>query len=428
MNTDLSRRHFVTSLAKTCLGVSLVPPTSMAFALNAPRNSPGSKAKHVIYLFMRGGMSHVDTFDTKPNAPAGVQGPVRTIKTKAPDLRLSGYFPKLADEAKNIALVNSLSHTQGAHELGAYKVLTGYEQSPAMNHPALGSYVARHLPTEGATLPPYIRLGDLAGHPGSGFMDARYAPVPVTDPNKGIEHTKLQKGDSASAMRKRTSIADKLNSDFLNRYNMPDVKAHADMYADAVKLMTSKDLDAFDLSQEKGNVRSDYGDGSFGQGLLVARRLIERGTKFVEVELSGWDTHDNNFSQVEAGAKIVDDAVSTLMLDLAARGLLDSTLIVLTTEFGRSPNITGSGRNHHPLAFSAMIAGGGVKGGQHYGKTDASGHRVIENPATILDFHATLGALMGVDPADAFPGPGGGQFSIYGGTGAKRGAVMQALV
>lgn len=422
---DVSRREFVTRMARTCLGVSLVPPLGLARALET---STPKFASHVIYLNMRGGMSHIDTFDTKPEAPAGYQGPVKTIKTKADGLLISGFFPKLAEHGKKIAVLRSLHHTQGAHEPGVYKVLTGYEMSATMRHPALGSWVARQVTQGHSTLPPYIRLAGLAGHPGSGFMDARYAPVPVLDASKGLEHTQLQNGDSMTNLRKRSGLAESLNRDFLARYPMAEVKAHVDVYADALKLMTSKDLDAFDITQEKGKLVDDYGNDEFGQGILLARRLVESGTKFVEIELGGWDTHADNFVQVEYLASRVDNAVGTLLEDLETRGLLDSTLVVLTTEFGRGPKIDGTGRGHHPIAFSSFIAGGGVKGGQAYGKTDETGTHVIENPVTVLDFHATLGALLGVPPQETISAGSGGSFSIYGGTGAKRGVPIAALI
>jgi hypothetical protein len=421
---DLARREFITRMAKTCLGVSLVPPAMLARAVET---SAPKFAGHVIYLYMRGGMSHLDTFDTKPDAPAGYQGSTRTIKTKSPDLQISGYFPKLAEHGDKLAVVRSMHHTQGAHEPGMYKVLTGYEVSASMKHPALGSWVARQVTQGSSTLPSYIRLADLAGHPGAGFMDARFSPVPVLDASKGLEHTQLQQGDSMTNLRKRTGLADKLNNDFFKRYPMAEVKAHADVFADAIKLMTSKDLDAFDITQEKGKLVSDYGENYFGQGVLLARRLVERGCKFVEIELAGWDTHSNNFTTVETLAKAVDDAVATLLEDLESRGLLETTLVVLTTEFGRSPKLSGNGRDHHPIAFSSFIAGGGVKGGQAYGKTDETGTRVVENPVTVLDFHATIGKLMGVSPHDLIPGAGG-SFNIYGGTGAKRGVPIAAFV
>ncbi|WP_395749747.1 DUF1501 domain-containing protein [Prosthecobacter sp.] len=421
---DLSRRELITRMARTCLGVSLVPPVGLARALET---SVPTHASHVIYLYMRGGMSHIDTFDTKPDAPDGHQGPVRTIKTKADGLQFSGYFPMLAEHAKKIAVVRSMHHTQGAHEPGVYKVLTGFEMSASMRHPALGAWVARQVTQGHGTLPPYIRLAGLAGHPGAGFMDARYAPVPVLDAAKGLEHTQLQNGDSMTNLRKRSGLAEKLNSDFLSRYPMADVKAHADVYADAIKLMTSKDLEAFDLTQEKSRTLEEYGGDYFGQGLLLARRLVEHGTKFVEIELGGWDTHEDNFAKVEYNASRVDYGVSTLLADLEARGLLESTLVVLTTEFGRTPKIEKTGRGHHPIAFSSFIAGGGVKGGQAYGKTDETGTHVIENPVTVLDFHATIGALLGIPAQETISG-GGGSFSIYGGTGAKRGVPIAALV
>lgn len=427
---DSDRRQFIAGLARACLGVSLVPPASLTHALSASVESASGpkKATRVIYLFMRGGMSHLDTFDTKPDAPAGIQGSTRTISTTADGVRIAACFPKLAQHAPEFAIVRSMTHTQGAHEPGVYKVLTGFEQTGSTAHPALGAWVARQVTAGHGSLPPYVRFGGLAGHPGAGFMDARFAPVPVLDASKGIEHTQQPSGDSMTSLRKRLSLAEQMNQAFLQQYPLADVRAHGEMYADAARLMTSKDLDAFDLTKEKSKHRKDYGTEPFGQGLLLARRLVERGTKFVEIDLGGWDTHSNNFSQVDQLARIVDQGVSTLLTDLKDTGLLDTTLVVLTTEFGRSPKINGSGRDHHPIAFSSVIAGGGVKGGQAYGETDETGHRVITDPVTVLDFHATIGALLGVSPQDTIPTGSGGAFNIYGGTGARRGKPVSALV
>lgn len=426
---DLGRRAFVQRLAQTCLGVSLVPRLGLAAESNQTSGNLQNHAKHVIYLYMRGGMSHIDTFDPKPNAPAGYQGPVRTINTKAAGLQLSSYLPMLADHGEKIAVVRSMTHTQGAHEEGSYKVMTGFETSASISHPALGAWVARQVTTGHSTLPPYIRLGGLGGHPSSGFLDARYAPVPVLDPDKGLEHTRLQDGDSMTALRRRTNLSDRLNQAFMQKYPTADVKAHVDVYADAVKLMTSKDLDAFDLTQEKSNVIEDYGGGDyFGRGVLLARRLVERGTKFVEVELGGWDTHSNNFAQVEGLAGRVDRSVSALLADLKERGLLEHTLVVLTTEFGRSPKLNGDGRDHHPIAFSSLIAGGRVRGGQAYGRTDVTGSRVEENPVSVLDFHSTIGTLLGIRTDDLVSAGSAGNFNIHGGNGARRGRTITELV
>lgn len=430
---ELSRRSFVQRLARTCLGVSLVPSSGALLPIFGKEAESGSgnlelPAKQVIYLYMRGGMSHMDTFDTKPEAPAGYQGPVRTIKTRVDGLFFSHYLPKLADHAPKMAVIRSMTHTQGAHEEGTYKVMTGFETSASLRHPALGSWVARQVTEGHSTLPPYIRLGGLAGHPSSGFLDARYAPVPVLDPSKGLEHTKLQNGDSMTALRRRTSLADRLNAAFMSRYPTDEVKAHVDVYADALKLMTSKDLDAFDLNQEKSQALEAYGNDYFGRGLLLARRLVERGTKFVEVELGGWDTHDDNFNQVESLATRLDNAVSALLTDLEESGLLKRTLVVLTTEFGRTPKINDGGRDHHPIAFSSFIAGGKVLGGQAWGKTDATATRVEENPVSVLDFHSTIGALLGIRQDDYVVAGSNGNFNIHGGTGARRGKPITALL
>jgi uncharacterized protein (DUF1501 family) len=201
-----------------------------------------------------------------------------------------------------------------------------------------------------------------------------------------------------------------------------------DVYADALKLMTSKDLDAFNLSLEKNQVQEAYGNDDFGRGVLLARRLVERGTKFVEVELGGWDTHSDNFTSVEGLASRLDNTVSALLTDLEESGLLKRTLVVLTTEFGRTPKINDGGRDHHPIAFSSFIAGGKVRGGQAWGKTDATATRVDENPVSVLDFHSTIGALLGIAQDDLVPVGAAGNFNIHGGSGARRGRPITALI
>ena len=266
-----TRREFITSAARAFLGVSLIPIGGAATALAAPADArTKAKAKSVIYLFMQGGMSHIDTFDTKPDR-RDVQGPTLTIPTNLDGMRISGYLPLLAKHGSEMAIVRSMSHTQGAHEQGVHKVRTGYEKQPGLTYPALVSWIARLSGREMRDgLPPYLHVGSLGGHPGSGFLQAKYSPVPIEDANAGLRNTRLVNGESLTAIRKRIDLANQLDTAFVQRYATDDVKAYADLYADASRLIESKELEAFDLRKEKDLTRAAYGQDGFGQGVLIA--------------------------------------------------------------------------------------------------------------------------------------------------------------
>lgn len=426
-----SRREFITYAARAFLGVSLVPIAGAATAIAAPGEVRGkAKAKSIIYLFMQGGMSHVDTFDTKPERK-DVQGPTETIATKADGVRLSGYLPLLAQHAPKFAIIRSMSHTQGAHEEGMHKVRTGYEKQPGLTYPALGAWIARLSGREMRDgLPPYLHVGGLGGHPGSGFLEAKFGPVPIEDPNAGLRNTRLVRGESLTGIGKRIALANRLDGAFMAKYGTEEVRAYSDLYNDAARLIESKALDAFDLRKEPVATRDGYGQDGFGQGVLLARRLVENGAQFVEVDLGGWDTHTNNHVAVQARAAVLDRALSTLLSDLEQRGLLATTLVAVVSEFGRSPELDGSaGRNHHPIAFSTVLAGGGVSGGQVYGATDATGREVVKDKVSVHDFNATIAHLMGVSPNAPVVVPGGRALTLAGAdTSPNKGKPIAALI
>ena len=425
-----TRREFITYAARAFLGVSLLPIGGAATALAAPASARGkAQAKSVIYLFMQGGMSHTDTFDTKPGTPG--QGPTQTIATNADGVRLSGYLPGLAAHGKKMAIIRSMSHTQGAHEQGVHKVRTGYEKQPGLTYPALGSWLARLSGREMVdSLPPYLHIGSLGGHPGSGFLDAKYSPVPIENANAGLRNTRLVNGESLAAIQKRIDLATQLDSDFMQRFHTSEVKAYSDLYNDAAHLIESKELEAFDLSKEPIKTRDAYGKSAFGQGVLLARRLVEHGAQFVEVDLGGWDTHTNNHQGVAARAATLDQALSALLDDLEKRGLLETTLVTVVSEFGRSPELDASlGRNHHPIAFSTVLAGGGVHGGQVYGATDKTGREVADKKVSVHDFNATIAQLMGIDFTKSLSAAGGRELTLSGPkTSANRGQPIAALI
>ncbi len=397
---ELNRRRFVSLAAKSFLGVSILPWTThqalkgAGLGLNRPLNH-APKAKNVIYLYMSGGMTHLDTFDPKPEAETG--GPTTAIKTKADGIQLAENLPLLANHADKIAVIRGMTSTKGAHQQGNYFMHTSYAQRSTIVHPSMGAWMTRLDGRFNPTLPGAVVVGGGSRHPLSGFLSTSHQPLAVGNPNEGLKNVRMLWGMSDEKFERGLKLSQKLDRSFINKYNFDQVNAYSDMYDDAVRLMKSKDIKAFDLKEETQATRDSYGAENFGQGVLLARRLVERQVRFVEVQLGGWDTHQNNFTRVPERCAILDQALSALLNDLSKRGLLDETLVVLATEFGRTPTINvNEGRDHYPKAFSCMLAGGGIKGGQVWGATDEEGREVIEKKVEIPDFNATIAYSLGL--------------------------------
>ena len=397
---ELNRRRFVSLAAKSFLGVSILPWTThqelkgAGLGLNRPLNH-APKAKNVIYLYMSGGMTHLDTFDPKPGAETG--GPTTAIKTKADGIQLAENLPLLANHADKIAVIRGMTSTKGAHQQGNYFMHTSYAQRSTIVHPSMGAWMTRLDGRFNPTLPGAVVVGGGSRHPLSGFLSTSHQPLAVGNPNEGLKNVRMLWGMSDEKFERGLKLSQKLDRSFINKYNFDHVNAYSDMYDDAVRLMKSKDIKAFDLKEETQATRDSYGTENFGQGVLLARRLVERQVRFVEVQLGGWDTHQNNFTRVPERCAILDQALSALLNDLSKRGLLDETLVVLATEFGRTPTINvNEGRDHYPKAFSCMLAGGGIKGGQVWGATDEEGREVIEKKVEIPDFNATIAYSLGL--------------------------------
>lgn len=398
---DVSRRQFAEYAAKTFLGVSLLPAVGAATAFAADEEKPEeptprtSPAKSIIYLYMSGGMTHLDTFDPKPGAET--QGPVQAINTSASGVQISEYFPQLARQVDKAVLVRSLSSTQGAHERGRYLMRTSYSQRGTIRHPALGAWMLRHSGRLNKSLPGNVRIGGDSRHPGAGFMEAEFSPLPIGDPTAGLQNSKLARGTTQSQFDNRLALSTALDQEFRARFNQKQVRSYNDAYDDAVRLMTSEELEAFNIYREPEQIRSAYGDNPFGQGVLLARRLVENKVRFVEVTLGGWDTHQSNFVRVPERTDLLDRALGALLADLDDRGLLDETLVVVASEFGRTPTINqNAGRDHYPRAFSGLIAGGGIQGGQAYGSTDEKGVDVADDLLAVPDFNATIAYGLGL--------------------------------
>lgn len=395
----LTRRCFVAGAAHSMLGLGAMP--LLANAAYRQQEEPeetrptGGTAKNVIYLFMSGGMSHLDTFDPKPDSD--LQGPTESVKTSADDVLVASHFKNMARHMDKVCLLSGMSSTQGAHAQGRYYMHTSYELRGTIKHPSLGAWANRLAGSANPTLPGFVAVGG-ANLASAGFFPSQYVPLPIGDPDSGLQNSKPAKGVDSGRFDKRMERLAKMNQAFEKRHAHKKVRAYTEMYDQAVKLMGSRDLEAFDLSKEPDALRIAYGNDNFGQGCLLARRLVENGVRFVEVVSGGWDSHNENWDRMEEKCPPLDRTLATLLADLDARGLLEETLVVVATEFGRSPKINGgrNGRDHYPKAFTCMLAGGGVKGGLRYGKTDENGAEVIENRVLVPDLNATIAYGLGL--------------------------------
>jgi hypothetical protein len=407
---ELPRRQFISELAKTCLGVGLLPLTGNY--IHADDLGPSklmARARSVIYLNMSGAMSHVDTFDPKPGTDQA--GPVEAIHTSADDIILSQYLPTIAQHMHNAALVRSVTSNQGAHMQAGYLMHTSYQKRGTISHPTFGSWVAKLKGKLNSTIPGFVKVGGGYGSPG--YLESQYGPVPIMNPRAGLANSKKADYLTDDNFDARLNMASILNSEFREKFPIKKVRAYSDLYKDAVRLMNSNDINAFDITQEPEYIHELYGTSNFGQGCLLARRLIENRVRYVEVTRGGWDTHDDNFTRVEANCADIDKAIGALLLDLERRGLLSETLVVLTSEFGRTPDINPrDGRDHWPNAFSAMFAGAGIKGGTVYGSSDEHGKRVAENPQKPEDLNATIARLLGISTLDIHYSPSGRPFKV----------------
>lgn len=426
---ELGRRQFMINAARSYLGVSLAPMlgAGLSTAAFGQKHTGGAKAEHVIFLNMGGGMSHLDTFDTKPKNK-DVQGPVESINTSG-DFQISQFLPETAKLGKHLCVINSMTSKQGAHSQGQYLLHRSYSPRGTIVHPALGAWVVRQKGRMNTTLPGFVTANTSPAVSSPGFFGAEFGGVPLGRPDEGLKNSKRASSVSEEDFKRRLAIADALNKTFEENYKTPAVKAYDSLYEEAVKLMQSSDLQAFDINREPGKVQEAYGRNRFGQGCLLARRLVEAGVRFVEVSHGGWDTHYDNFTNVENRAKTLDQGFSALLNDLEKKGLLQSTLVVIATEFGRTPRIVAehnSGRDHHPACFSAVMAGGGIAGGQKYGESDKNGARVAKDAVTIQDFNATIGYALGIDHAQVVSSPSGRPFRL-GGAEAELGKPIQTI-
>lgn len=418
----LSRRDLLKLSAAGVVGFSLSGWLE-AFAAKA---KPGKQKKSCILLWMNGGPSQLDTFDLKPGQANG--GPFKEISTNVPGIKISEHLPQVARHADKLAIIRSMSTKEADHGRGTYLMRTGHLPGSPVHYPTMGSLFSKELGKEDAELPNFVSIAPYrffspAAY-GPGFLGPRHAPlvvganqqslIPIPIPGQRrnnyedalkVQDLDLPAGISTQRSADRLQLLGEMEKDFLKtRSGLPSL-SHRSAYQRAVKLMRSAATKAFDLDKEPRKLRDRYGRNLFGQGCLLARRLVEHGVPFVEVSLAtvgnlvlGWDTHINNFDGVRQLSEVLDPAWSTLMDDLKSKGLLDSTLIVWMGEFGRTPRINGNGgRDHWANAWSTVLAGGGIKGGQVIGKTSPDGMKIKERPVSVEDFLATIAENLGID-------------------------------
>jgi hypothetical protein len=420
----ISRRRMLRAMACGACGLSVsgwLPTLAQVIAADPRRR------RHCILLWMAGGPSQTDTFDMKPNHING--GEFKEIATNVPGVRFSEHLPRLSQHADKLAIIRSLTTKEGDHERGSYLMRTGQRPMGVINYPSVAAALAKEMAQSGDSLPPYVSIspgrGPGQGGFGPGFLGPRYAPLVVTA-NRGsvtenveaiatsdqgfadlkVDAIKPPAGIGAAETERRLELWQMLEDRFLSQHPGASPQAHQTVYNNALRMMESDASAAFELSQEPVKVRESYGKGVFGQGCLMARRLIERGVPFVEVSLSaslagiyGWDTHSNNFEAVKGLSAELDAGWASLLADLDDRGLLESTTIVWMGEFGRTPQINGqAGRDHFPRAWSCVLSGGGIAGGQAYGRTTVDGLNIEDNPVEVTDVLATLCTALGVPP------------------------------
>lgn len=401
----------------------------------AAAKSKSAKANAAILIWLDGGPSHLDTLDLKPDAPREVRGPFQPIATEVGGIDICEYLPATARVMRHVALLRSMTSNLGEHNLGSQYLLTGYRPSAVLQYPSYGSVLA-HLANEERELPPYVAIPEASSHAAQGFLDARAAPFHVggdpARPDFKVRDLEAFPGLTPERLARRREFSQALAE--LER----DVESSRqppidEEFAQAYRLLTSaRARQAFDLSQEPQELRARYGDRTVGQSCLLARRLVEAGVPFVTVTDSGWDTHDQLFNRLKEGftggtvGKIpaLDLAYAALLADLEDRGLLETTLVILMGEFGRTPklNVAG-GRDHWPRVFSVALAGGGILGAQVIGQSDSRGESPSENPIRPEDLACTIYTLLGISPDRELTTPEGRPVRVNSG-----GSPIQGLI
>lgn len=414
--SGMSRRHFMSHLAGA--SALTVPALTMGGSVLANANDLTKRRKSAILLWMGGGPASIDIWDLKPGAATG--GPFRPISTTG-DLQICEHMPLMAQQMKHMAVVRSMSTREADHDRGRYYMQTGYVPNPSIEHPSYGAVISHETIDQRPELeiPPFVSIG--GGGVGPGFLGMAWAPFSV---NSNGQVRNLQMNMETDRLSQRMAALELVEKGFIAENRGSAAADHMKILQKTVNLMTSKQMDAFKVAQEAPAVLERYGDNAFGRGCLMARRLVETGVPFVEVGNGGWDMH-NGIHDTLSQTKLpeLDKAMSALVEDLAQRGLLQDTVVMWMGEFGRTPRINGNaGRDHWARSWSVVAGGGGIKGGQAVGETDADGTSVVTEPYTSQDMMASVCHALGISLETTFTSLSGRPMKI-----ANSGKVIKEL-
>ncbi len=366
-----------------------------------------------IFLWMQGGPSHFETFSPKPGHPNG--GETKAISTSVAGVEVSENFPEMAKVMQHAAIIRSMTSKEGSHPRATYLMHTGYLPTASVKYPSFGSLVAQQLATDKLELPAFVRIGQNSRDgAGGGLLGVEYDPFLM--PVAGKLPTNTTPATDIARYDRRVGLLGRLDASYASSGGRQEVAEHQKLYEKASRMIKSSQMSAFDLEGEPAAIREGYGSSQFGMSCLLARRLVETGVPCVEVVLNGWDTHFDNFPRVKEMAGQVDKPFAFLLNDLYQRGMLDNTLVVWTGEFGRTPKINPrAGRDHYPKAFNSVLAGGGVRGGQVIGRTDAAGGEVEDRPVGVTDLLQTFCKSLRIDPTKENIAPNGRPIKIVDG-------------
>ena len=378
-------------------------------------------AKSVIFIFMPGGMCHQETFDPKPYAPIEYRGPLGTVKSNVEGILLSETWKETAKVCDKLAICRSMTHGEAAHERGTHNMFTGYRPSPALQFPSIGSVVSHEFGPRN-NLPPYVCIPNQPNvFAGTGYLSSSFAPFSLgSDPASNgfqVRDLKLPNGVGDDRFTRRRNILSAVNDYFVEREKADSLKAVDTFYDRAYSMISSeKAREAFNLEKEDPKLRDQYGRNTAGARLLMARRLVEAGVRFVTLTYGGWDMHNNIKGSIQSQVPPFDKAYATLIRDLDQRGLLKDTMVCIASEFGRTPKINGNaGRDHWPKVFSVVMAGGGVKGGIVYGSSNATASEPEDNPLNVEDWATTMYHCMGIVADKELMAPGDRPIEIVDG-------------
>ncbi len=350
--------------------------------------------ENVILFWLGGGMSHLDTWDPKPGRPT--QGEFEPIASSVPGIQVGEIWPQIASQMEHIALVRSIAGSQADHGRASYHLQTSYLPSSNLQHPGVGSVVVSQKENT-SDLPAYISISGRARQ--AGYLGQTCEAYFVAQPGEKDPYLSFPEGITQQRGNRRLETLNRINSRFTTTAGTGAVADNDTAIDDAVRLMRSPALEAFDLDRVSTAELNRYGNNPFGRGALLARRLVEKGVRFVQVNRGGFDLHGNIFPGMRNHGSVMDPALASLIGDLAQNGLLETTMVVVLSEFGRTPRVNqGAGRDHHAAVFSCLMAGGGIRGGQVIGASDEDGYRPADRPVAVPDLHASVCHALGINP------------------------------